>query len=126
MAQTASSLVAPDPCEHCTICAWKGRCDGERHDVDHLSLVAGITRKQRALLIERSVETLAALANLPLPITPRLDGVSTVSAERIRQQARIQLEGRKAEAPAIRVAHTRGRGAGARGASSSLRRGHLL
>ena len=91
--------VAPDPCEHCTICAWKGRCDGERHDVDHLSLVAGITRKQRALLIERSVETLAALANLPLPITPRLDGVSTVSAERICQQARIQLEGRKAEAP---------------------------
>ena len=61
--------------------------------------MAGITRKQRALLIERSVETLAALANLPLPITPRLDGVSTVAAERIREQARIQLEGRKAEAP---------------------------
>ena len=91
--------VAPDPCEYCTICAWKGRCDRERHDVDHLSLVAGITRKQRALLIERSVETLAALANLPLPITPRLDGVSKVAAERIREQARIQLEGREAGEP---------------------------
>ena len=91
--------VAPDPCEYCTICAWKGRCDRERHDVDHLSLVAGITRKQRALLIERSVETLADLASLPLPITPGLDGVSTVAAERIREQARIQLEGRKAEEP---------------------------
>ena len=91
--------VAPDPCEYCTICAWKGRCDRERHDVDHLSLVAVITRKQRALLVERSVETLAALANLPLPITPRLEGVSTVSAERIREQARIQLEGREAGEP---------------------------
>ena len=91
--------VAPDPCEYCTICAWKGRCARERHEVDHLSLVAGITRKQRALLIERSVETLAALASLPLPITPRLDGVSKVAAERIREQARIQLEGRKAGEP---------------------------
>src|SRR5687768_14245948 len=32
----------PDAVEHCMICAWWQICDKQRHDDDHLSLVAGI------------------------------------------------------------------------------------
>lgn len=90
---------APDPVPHCEICAWKTRCDRERHEADHLALVTGITRRQRQALRERDVTTMASLAALPLPVEPPLDGVGKVSIERIREQARIQVEGREAGAP---------------------------
>lgn len=87
---------APEPCDHCRICAWRSRCDDERRAADHLSLVAGITRQQRTALQERSVNTLAELAALPLPIEPPLSRVGRIAAERVRQQARIQHDGREA------------------------------
>src|SRR5690606_14964151 len=40
----------PEPCEHCAICAWWKDCEERRRKDDHLSLVAGITRRQRAKL----------------------------------------------------------------------------
>ena len=38
----------PEPCGHCDVCAWKPVCKNRRREDDHLSLVAGISRKQRA------------------------------------------------------------------------------
>lgn len=61
---------------------------------DHLSLVAGISKKQRAQLEDRGTTTLEALAQLPLPLRPRLESVSDAAFEKIHEQARIQLEGR--------------------------------
>ena len=90
-AASGDADVAPDPCDHCQICAWKSRCAVERREVDHLSLVAGITRRQRAAFAERSVETLSELASFPLPIEPPLARSSRVAAERVREQARIRL-----------------------------------
>src|SRR5690606_13173095 len=87
--------VAPDPVPHRDICAWRGRSEDDRRDVDHLSLVAGITRRQREALTGRGTATLEALASLPLPLDPPLDGVGPASLERVREQARIQLEGRR-------------------------------
>lgn len=90
--------VAPDPCSHCDICAWRTRCDGERRAVDHLSLVAGISSRQRkALEEERGVTTVEGLAELSLPL--ELDGVSEAAATRVREQARIQVEGRRDNKP---------------------------
>src|SRR5690606_23742652 len=59
--------AAPDPVEQCAICAWKLRCRDERRAVDHLSLVANITSRQRDALRERGVDTLEALGRLDLP-----------------------------------------------------------
>ena len=89
----------PEPVEHCQVCNWRQVCDRKRHDDDHLSLVAGITRTQRSQLAERGVETLADLAALDLPLHPPLDGVSEAAFTRIREQARIQAEGRAAGEP---------------------------
>jgi predicted RecB family nuclease len=86
----------PDPVEHCDVCRWTVECKARRRSDDHLSLVAGIGRQQRRGLIDRGVTTLAQLGTLPLPLVPPLDGSTERTVERIREQARIQLEGRLA------------------------------
>ena len=90
---------APDPVAHCDICAWKIRCDRERRDVDHLSLVADIRKTQRRALEQIGISTVEELAALDLSRVPALDGSSRRSLERIREQARIQVEGRREGRP---------------------------
>ena len=84
----------PDPVEHCDVCRWTVECKARRRTDDHLSLVAGIGRRQRRGLVERGVTTLAQLGTLPLPLVPPLEGATERTLERVREQARIQLEGR--------------------------------
>lgn len=88
----------PEPVEHCDVCRWSELCQAQRRRDDHLSLVAGITSHQRKALRARGVGTLTALANSPLPFDPPLDGASAAATERIREQARVQLEGRERRA----------------------------
>ena len=85
----------PEPVEHCGVCEWKQACAERRRADDHLSLVAGITRGQRARLAERDVTTMATLGALRLPISPRLDGIGEAALARIREQARVQDQARR-------------------------------
>lgn len=85
----------PEPVDHCDVCRWAAECAARRRDDDHLSLVAGISARQRRGLVERGVATLEALGDLRLPIVPPLDGTSESALRRVREQARIQLEGRR-------------------------------
>ena len=85
----------PDPVEHCDVCRWAAECATRRRADDHLSLVAGISARQRSALIERGIPTLEALGELALPMIPRLEGTSEGALLRVREQARIQLEGRR-------------------------------
>jgi len=84
----------PEPVEHCRVCRWNVACQLRRRDDDHLSLVAGISRRQRRALVDRGVATVEALGALPLPMVPQLDGTSPPALQRMREQARIQVEGR--------------------------------
>ncbi|MDP2958181.1 MAG: TM0106 family RecB-like putative nuclease, partial [Longimicrobiales bacterium] len=93
-AAASTESTYPEPVSQCDVCDWHSVCDARWHADDHLSLVAGINGKQRAQLEERGVATLAGLARLPLPLDPALDGVSAAAYAQIREQARIQLEGR--------------------------------
>lgn len=86
----------PEPVEHCDVCRWSAECTARRRADDHTSLVAGITRRQRKALDARTVTTLEALGELTLPMTPPLEGTSPVALTRVREQARLQLEGRRA------------------------------
>ena len=85
----------PEPVEHCGLCEWKQSCAERRRADDHLSLVAGITRGQRARLAERGVTTMTALGALDLSVVPRLDGISAGALARIREQARVQDQARR-------------------------------
>jgi len=83
----------PDPVEHCDVCRWNIHCREQRRRDDDLSLVAGITARQRRGLKDRAVPTRRELAVLPVPLEPRLEGVSGPAFERIREQARLQVAG---------------------------------
>jgi uncharacterized protein len=89
----------PEPTQHCEICRWWPRCNAQRHDDDHLSLVAGITRLQAREVARWNVRTLAQLAALPLPLEQRPRRGARAGYERIREQARVQLEARMRQAP---------------------------
>ena len=84
----------PEPVEHCGVCRWAEPCAIRRRQDDHLSLVAGITARQRKALVARELDTVVRLAAAPIPFDPPLDGTSAASVERMREQARIQIEGR--------------------------------
>ena len=85
----------PEPVDHCALCDWKQGCADRRRADDHLSLVAGITRSQRRKLVDRGVTTMADLGALDPTAFPPLDGVGHDALVRIREQARIQDQGRR-------------------------------
>lgn len=89
----------PEPVEHCAICDWFRVCNERWHNDDHLSLVAYITGNQREALVEREVNTMSRLATLSLPVTPKLDRIAPAPLFRIREQARVQVEGRERGEP---------------------------
>jgi uncharacterized protein len=84
----------PEPVDHCDVCRWAAECVARRRGDDHLSLVAGISARQRRALTARGTATLADLGRLELPVVPPIEGTGEGALARVREQARIQLEGR--------------------------------
>jgi uncharacterized protein len=84
----------PEPIEHCDTCRWRRHCDQRRRADDHMSLVAGISKSQIGELERRGIGTMTSLAELPMPLQWRPERGATKSYEKIREQARIQVEGR--------------------------------
>jgi predicted RecB family nuclease len=82
----------PEPVEHCDICRWWKLCETRRESDDHLSLVAGITRRQRDRLALAGVASTHALAALAPERT--VAGIDPVPLTRVREQARLQVEAR--------------------------------
>ena len=85
----------PEPTEHCDVCSWFSLCDTRRRADDHTSLVAGISRNQRKALAERDLSTVVALAKLVLPPKPKIERIGDAALMRIREQARLQVQGRE-------------------------------
>ncbi len=84
----------PDPKEQCDICRWSAVCKKRRRQDDHLCLVANISKIQIKELKQRSIETVADLAALSLPIEWKPERGAVDSYARIREQARVQVESR--------------------------------
>ena len=84
----------PEPRPHCEICRWRHRCDAKRRADDHLTLVAGISRSQIGELARHGVNTVAGLAMVPLPLPWKPEQGVVQSYERIREQAKLQVESR--------------------------------
>jgi predicted RecB family nuclease len=61
-------VTSAEPTAHCDICSWWPEYDAHWRKVDHLSLVAGISRLQRKQLSAWEVNTVEQLAVLALPI----------------------------------------------------------
>jgi uncharacterized protein len=85
----------PDPKPHCDMCRWQRECEHRRRADDHLSLVAGITKSQINEWRKQGIETVSALAQVPVPLTFRPERGSAHALERSRHQAAIQAKARQ-------------------------------
>ena len=85
----------PEPVPHCEVCRWWADCRDRRRRDDHLSLAAGITGLQRSELETRGIATLEALGDARLPFPWRPSRGSPDGYTRVREQARVQLAGRR-------------------------------
>lgn len=100
-AATGSKLLVtyPEPVEYCNVCAWRGQCEKQRRDGDHLSLVARITKRQRRILGRNDVASVRSLAALAADPDAKVDGIPAPSFDRLRHQARLHVEGRGLAVP---------------------------
>ena len=83
----------PDPVEHCRVCNWWTVCVDRRRADDHLSLVAGMTRQATERLTTNGLATVEALGDAELD--RRVPEVQPRTYRRLREQARMQLRGRR-------------------------------
>lgn len=90
----APSNTYPEPAPFCDVCSWDPICDKRRHDDDHLSLVANITRTQRKALKACNVTTVATLAGADVATLAAQDGIRRPTLARLHDQARLLVEGR--------------------------------
>ncbi len=86
---------APEPVEHCDVCRWNERCRKQWRAEDVLSLVAGLSSRQRRALREIDVTTRTGLAEPAEPLPDRLDGVGREALAKARAQAVIQVRGER-------------------------------
>jgi predicted RecB family nuclease len=84
----------PEPKPHCDICRWRLQCGAKWRADDHLTLVAGISKSQIGELARHDVTTVAELATVAMPLPWKPDRGAVRSYEKIREQARIQVQGR--------------------------------
>lgn len=98
MANEARETSA-EPCEHCGMCRWSGRCEHEWEEADHLSLVARLAGPQARKLRSAGVTTLRGLAEHPVDVSvPKLQ---PETLGRLRDQARLQHAKRTTGADAV-------------------------
>jgi predicted RecB family nuclease len=93
----------PEPTAHCAVCRWWAECDGRWHADDHLSLVAGISKMQERQLVGWDVRTMTNLAGITLPLQRRPERGSGEGYVRVREQARVQVEGRSRGIPFFEI-----------------------
>lgn len=92
--EVLASANYPEPVDHCDVCPWSSVCNQKRRADDHLSLVAGISRLQRRELENHGIQTLVGLAQMALPLPFKPNRGAPATYERVREQARLQLDSR--------------------------------
>ena len=87
--------TTPEPVEHCEVCRWSLGCQAQWRAQDDLSLVAGLTARQRRVLHGIGVATRTGLAEPSEPLPQRLDGAGPDALRRVHAQANIQVRGER-------------------------------
>ena len=80
--------TAPEQCDHCGMCDWRGRCAAEWETEDHLNRVANITKIQIKRLEKNGIQTLTQLGSLPSASS--VPGMRPETLEKLRAQAALQ------------------------------------
>ena len=85
----------PYPVSKCNTCRWWKECDKKWHKDDHLSLIAGIQTLHLKELEKQGIPTLERYAEMDEPFLNQPEQGSLSTYERIHNQSKIQLKGRK-------------------------------
>ena len=96
---TDPTPTSPEPVSACTLCRWREHCADLWDKADSLSLVAGITKNQRAKLEAAGVSTMAALAAQ----SDRIPKLAEPTRERLQVQARLQTARRTGGSPSFEL-----------------------
>jgi uncharacterized protein len=80
----------PEPCTHCEVCEFSGRCQGEWRDGDSLVYVANIRVPEREAFESAGVRTVVELANRRAPVADVHDD----NLHRLTRQAALQVASR--------------------------------
>ena len=97
------SQTYPEPNSHCELCRWRYPCDARRRADDHLCFVAGISKLQVSELAGHDIRTTAELAAMPLPLEWKPDRGAVEPYERVREQARLQVQARNSGQPVFEI-----------------------
>ena len=89
-------VTVPEPAEHCGVCRWSEKCHEQWRAQDDLSLVAGLTSRQRHALRDMGVSTRTGLGGPTQALPEHVDGIGRDALQRIHAQASIQVRGDKA------------------------------
>lgn len=87
----------PEPVEQCAVCRWRSACVQRRRDDDDLSLIAGMTTKQRKGLKKMEISTRRGFAGLNEP--PKIERVGSKALAKSHRQAQIQVRGEDQDEP---------------------------
>lgn len=102
VADIALDAVYPEVTVHCDVCSWWPSCNQRRRDDDHLSFVAGMSRRDQKLLEASPVNTLKRLGALQLPMADRPTKLREERLVKLQDQAYLQLELERKK-PALRI-----------------------
>lgn len=86
---TPQPVTYPDPCNFCSLCHWRERCDQQRLEDDHLSQVANITKTQIVKLASIGVTTMKGLSQLGE--NAKVKGIQEPTLLRLAEQAALQV-----------------------------------
>lgn len=93
----------PEPVADCEMCRWFSQCNARRRSDDHLVFVAGISRLHRGELVSNGYETLAKAAAITIPLPFKPSRGAKPAYERLREQARLQLQQRVEARPVFEL-----------------------
>jgi uncharacterized protein len=91
--ESALGDSAPQPCDHCEVCEFATRCEGQWRAADSLVYVASIRPPERDALERGGVRTLGELARRDAPVPD----IHTTTFSRLRRQASLQLATRASQ-----------------------------
>ncbi|QLD47489.1 TM0106 family RecB-like putative nuclease [Bradyrhizobium diazoefficiens] len=91
--------TTPEPVKTCGLCRWRDHCEKVWDETDSLSLVAGISRGQRAKLTAAGITSMTQLAER----TKRVPKLAEATQQKLVAQAQLQTARRTGGPPSFRL-----------------------
>jgi predicted RecB family nuclease len=86
--QSIETYPNPDP--HCDVCRWSQQCDQKRRRDDHVSLVAGLSKRHIQELNGHAINSLESLATMAIPLAWKPERGNAATFVKLHEQARLQ------------------------------------